>query len=489
MLRSLSILRSAHLVLAVSVIGFICGEAMADPVIKTSPGTFSLTVSPFTMGALHYPGGEIDALPAREQLLVLNPRTLRLHTLLRSFGDGEIVLARVTTGDSSVLSVDPSKSAQSATRIPRALEKLSRGESLSVGCLGTSLVENGCGAEGWQRLLFPDSFLEAKPPTAVPADDELARLLRIPGKIIDTSYAVGGTNSRYTVALVGEGIADGRPLRTSVFDHDLVIVALLPNGGIDRLAVYESVVRRLRDHGIEVLLLTDNAFAKKVPDGLWGNGEFVRRLADRYDCGVADTAAYMAEGELRGEKVYRDAIHQAAAGNICWAEAIVSVLAPALPPLAAVPSSREPAMIESPDKIPYNTLVEFTPQSEGAKLSDQPADNRVAKAFGLPGSRCLEYPVGASLAFGDPRMIAADLVVAVNSEFNAELRTSDGRFIRNIIQHRPVGEPQPWMRRPNTVNLLTPANFQGPDSPHSFRLSITDGTLLLHAVSMQLGAP
>jgi len=460
-------------------------HAFSETIIQTSPGTLKVTVSPFSVNSLRFPGGEITALPSQDQVLVLNLRTLRLHVLPRSLGDGELPLARIDSLTDSILKCDPIPLKSPVTRIPRSLEKLSKGVPLHIVCLGTSLVENGTLLNGWQRLLFPESFEPAPAGSPKPPGAEFASLLRIPGKIVSVSNAVGGSNSRYTFALIGEGREDGRALASTVFDNDLAIVALLPNGGPDRKAVYEGVVRRLRAHGLEVLLLTDNAFAEKTPDGLWTDGEFVRQLADRYGCGLADTAAYMREGELLREKVYRDSIHQADQGQIRWAEAIAGVLAPNLQPIPAEPIMAASSTLEPAAKVPDASLVEFTPVSVGSVVPNESSDNRPARVYLATKALRRDYPVGASLSFGDQSMMAADLVITAQCDFSAELRNEKGDLIRTVAQHQKTAEPPRWLRRPITLMLLTADDLSKPDSSKSYRLTVTEGTLQLYAVSLQ----
>jgi len=99
------------------------------------------------------------------------------------------------------------------------------------------------------------------------------------------SYAVGGANVRYMSSLAAYSInptttgvgntstlaygqipsqfalaPSNKPqLLSRAYDYDLVILGLYPNGGTDKLAFYEAVVKNFRARDVEVLLVTDNS--------------------------------------------------------------------------------------------------------------------------------------------------------------------------------------------------------------------------------------
>ncbi|HEY9250545.1 MAG TPA: hypothetical protein VIO38_15505, partial [Rariglobus sp.] len=266
-------------------LGLLTGAVCAASSVTIATNGLELAVAAGSTGSVDWPAATMTALPGRPQTLVLNLKTRTLHTLTRALGDGEIPLAKLEASGTGVTRVDNLEPVLPATRIPKSLGKLARGEPLKVAALGTSLIEAGWAGEGWLRLLFGQGTQEAR---YLVGNTNSAGTT----EVVLARYALGGSNSHYTFGLLGEALAgEGKPrLQSPVYDNDLVIVGLLPNGGADRLAVFEGAVRKLRARGIEVLLVTDQAFATKGESNeLWRDGYFVREMADRYGCALADT--------------------------------------------------------------------------------------------------------------------------------------------------------------------------------------------------------
>ncbi len=435
----------------------------------TSAG-LEVQVPAFDLLPVIFPGGTIEALPGNStQYLVVNPKTLTLHTLARNFGDGDIELARLTVAGNEVTKIEPIALVSPTTRIPRALEKIRDGKPLRVFCFGSSLVEGGTSKHGWQRRAFDKNYFDHS--------------LNVGSQVHAVNFGVGGTNARYSIALFGTGLENGKALETSAFDCDLAIVALLPNGGEDRDAVFEGVVRMLRSRDLEVLLLTDNSNAGKgIASGLWGGGSLVRQLADRYDCAVADTAAYMLEAEQRGKKVFGDSIHQSPEGHFEWARAVAA----ALYPYSEVEALAEGALdftgksvVTKEDIIPGGIEVDFTPANTGGILNANVRTNPLAGIYGMSSRTRLDLPEGSRLMVSHQTMRAADLVFEVSSSFEAEVREPSGGSLLKTIANQA---PEKISARPQIKPVVSAGELQT-SGPQTYTLTITSGVLRLYAIS------
>jgi hypothetical protein len=463
------------LVVALAFIGF---PRLRADVPSVSASGLTLEVTGFQWGGLAFAGGAVEALPSCEQYLVLNLRTLELHTLLRAIGDGDLVLATLTTDKTHVTRIHPCELELPKTRIPEFLGKREAGVPVSIACYGTSLTENGNAVDGWLRLLFD------KP------GDARRMNVHVDGYIAWENYAVGGTNARYAIALLGTAWHDGEVLDSPPLDCDLAIVGLLPNGGSDRLAVFEGVVRKLRDRGIEVLLVTDNPHASDgVRDGLWSDGIFVRELANHYDCALADTAAYMTEAALRGEDVYQDSIHQNARGHYQWARSVASVLAPevTLDPSDGLIASEADTLQPQP-LVPDLVEVDFTPVHQGGTEISEVPQNRLAVYHGLSDGLRIDINAGGSLEVYRAHMTAADLIFDASSSFRAELRrVGDDAIVKHMRYQAPQGNPV-WAIRPQTRCVFA-ADESGIVRDQRYELVVTAGTLRLYGVSYYVKSP
>lgn len=431
-----------------------------------------VTVPAFELEGISFPGDKIRALPYQDQYVVLNLKTRKLHTLLRSIGDGEIVLAHVKAGSTGILSLEPVDPAIPVTAIPSSIDKIRVGEPLRIRSYGTSLVENGSSPGGWQRLAFGDPSKSS------------CKSLQIEDSADWTSYAVGGANARYTIALFGEPVSGHSGVAPDISDTDLAVVALLPNGGENRLALFESVIRRLRTQGIEVLLLTDNARkGQNVKDPYWGEGEFVRAMADRYGCALADTAAYMCEADLLGEDIYRDSLHQNSLGHEKWAEAIAGVLSPEvtvascqenIPDINALPS------VQPEGEIPGAVMVDFEPDT-GSKLVTPMSANRIARYYGIPEGLCWDMKTGDAITLCAAQAMAVDVIFDASLDFVLSVSTEEGDLVKEVAYKAPAGSPA-WAVRPQARTVLS--HEDGPFSEDTlYKIQVKQGSVRLYAVS------
>lgn len=447
-----------------------------------------LTVPPFELGGLAFEGGTVRTLPSRKQYLVANLHTRKLHVLPRAIGQGEMVLGHLRTTENEITDLEILPQPElPQTHIPQTLEKLRRGEPIRVRNFGSSLVDLGNRTNGWQELVYQRSNPEQA--FYVGSGTE--------GHITSISHGLGGSNARYSAALMGTAVYDGKQLSSAAFDCDLAVVALIPNGGEDRMEVFEAVVRQLRARGIEVLLLTDNSNAGLGErSGLWASGDIVARLAERYGCALADTAAYVLEADVNGEKPFADAIHQTPLGHRRWAEAIAGVLSP-VPPrqLAGSETSAQPAPESAPgspstsalpqtvlaaERVPAAFSVDLLPAHTGGTLHRNQSGNQVAAIYGAPQTR-LDLSAGDSVEVSGKNLLAVDAIYHDSPPgFTGELRDAARNLIGTVVLERKTG----GSNRARALRLLAPeavAALDAADQP--LRLTVTDGTLRLYALS------
>lgn len=467
---------TSGLLAAVFALGFPSSAVGAVGAGGVSASGLTLTVAPFSVGGLRYEGGSLDAVPHKEQFVVLNLKTRTLHALPRAIGDGEVVLARVSVADGAVAKVESREPVLPGTRIPRALEKIAQGKPLVVSCFGSSLVAGGRSPNGWQRLLFDPAHPQKRFHVGTVGADGGSN-------ITNNSYGVGGTNARYTVSLLGEATLNETRFKTTAYDCDLAIVALLPNGGEDRDATFEGVVRMFRSRGIEVLLLTDNSNAGKgVSTGLWGGGNFVRKMADRYGCAVADTAAYMLEGELKGEKVFADSIHSAEAGHRKWAVAIAGVLSPGVELKAAPVAYVAMPTLQDVALVPAKIATDFAPVRIGGTEIAGGSSNPPGAIYGAGTPARLSLKPGDSVDVGREGLMAADLIFSATSGFAVEVREADGSAVIKRIDYKA---PAKVAARPQTRSVIAASELKGSEGK-PYRVTVTGGELQLYAVVYHL---
>lgn len=288
----------------------------------------TVTVSAFTAGPFYFAGGTLSVVANGTWYVGVDLYRNTLIALPRLGHRGWVPVGKVVAGASAVTSVEQITPVLPASRLPRAMAKILAGQALNVVVMGSSLAEGAdTSTATWAGMLFYSGSEVAK--------------YRLPAASLTfRNVALGGTPNLYQLAQLGNGgrnnsagaISDSGftekfvnrvpPTGRSAFFNgvDLVVLTCLANGGDYRMDIIEPVVRRLRERDIEVVLLTDNpqgptlSYATMATALLYTDGPSVMRVADLYECELADTAAYVFSDHLRyGSGIYSDSIHMLSA--------------------------------------------------------------------------------------------------------------------------------------------------------------------------------
>lgn len=305
--------------------------AAKRPLVRKAGG-LSVKVDPHSAGGFKSAGGTLSLVASGTWYVGTDLLSGALIALPRLGHRGWVPVAKVVTGSSAVASIDQIDPVLPKSRLPRFVKKLKDGQATNVLVLGSSLAE-GTGTDYWSGMLFNASSSVAN--------------YRVPGTMTFNNFALGGTPNQYQLAQLGLASAyqctqyneAGFPNtiggktppngRSTMFTGvDLVVVTLLANGGDYRLQCLEPIIRQLRKLDIEVIITTDNpqgaaqvggtgpyiwagGYQSVTSAGLYVDGPELMRIADQYNCELADTAAYVAEAALRypTASIYRDSIH------------------------------------------------------------------------------------------------------------------------------------------------------------------------------------
>lgn len=320
----------------------------------------TVRVGPFALGQWTFAGGAISVPAAGTWFIGAELWSGALRCLPRLGHRGWVPVARVVASSGAITSITQIMPAMPASRIPRTLKKLNDGASINVVVMGSSLTVSGGAATDWPGMIFGSGSIAA---------------YRLPGVIAAQYRGVGGAPNQYQLAQVGlaskhwgYGFANsgfaitGEPKfpppngRSAMLTGvDLVVIGVLANGGDYRLESIEPIVRKLRQRGVEVILVTDNPqgpstdYAAMSAASLYVDGPEVMRIADLYGVELADTAGYVFEAHIRsgGTGIYGDTIHMTtgtpsgpaallpANGHEAWARAVRSIFSirytPAVP--------------------------------------------------------------------------------------------------------------------------------------------------------------
>lgn len=230
------------------------------------------------------------------------------------------------------------------------MAKILAGQAISVVIMGSSLTGSGGAATDWPGMVFGAGTIDKyKLPTTV--NTKYTGVGGSPNQYQLAQLGFGSSHTGYGISGSGMPGALGSKLappngRSALFSGvDLVVLGCLANGGDYRLETIEPMARKLRQLGVEVIMVTDNpqgpstSFTDMTGSSLYVDGPSVMRVADQYGVELADTAAYVFEAHLRagGVGIYGDTIHMAggapngpnaaapANGHEVWARAVRSI--------------------------------------------------------------------------------------------------------------------------------------------------------------------
>ena len=331
-----------------------------DTIVSAGSG-LDLNVAAFSAGSFSFIGGSITLLPSWTWYVGVEINSGLLRALPRLGHTGWVPVAKVTTDATNITQIDQINPVLPPTHIPRTMAKIKAGKPITVCIMGSSLLAvDPTTTTTWTGMLFnsasdPDKYL-------------------LPGTIIVKSVALGGTPNQYQLAQLGmiANVGDGYPVnssgawldgfdvptatglvngRSTLLDGvDVVIIGCLANGGDLRLDTIEAIARKLKQRGVEVVMVTDNASSSNLPGAgisyetmmtadLFRDGYYIMDSAHRYGYEIADTAAYVFEAYYRynAVNIYSDGIHpltgqppagpnaQPSCGSEVWARAVRSV--------------------------------------------------------------------------------------------------------------------------------------------------------------------
>ena len=236
--------------------------------------------------------------------------TKKIIALPRLGHSGWIPVGRVMTGEDGVVAIELINPVMPECRIPNTVAKIVSGADTKMVTMGPHfyLTEN---QYSWMGNLFDK--------------DALHQDYRLPRNVSHSKTGSLGYGNLFNLAYTGffgshsgtakvdtgvhSGITDAKPLNgrsKNLTTADIIVVSCLLGAEEMRLETIEPIVRNLRKIGVEVVLTTDfpeydsfSTYEELIVLPRYLEGEKVREIAERYGCQFADTAAYMADAQLR----------------------------------------------------------------------------------------------------------------------------------------------------------------------------------------------
>jgi hypothetical protein len=455
-----------------------------------------------------FAGGQITIPNNVTSEIVIDLYKKELHALPRAIHSGCIHIASVTASSGAVTAIKkPASYVMPTSNIERTKRKMSVDRSyISIAVLGDSLsVPDGTGTP-WTDLLFSATYA-ANGYNVNLATKEL---------IID-NYAVGSQTSRYGLALLGEayqtneGVQYGNaqikykqyttpkyfesesceksPLANR--QYDLAIVGFGMNGGTDKMAFLENIVRILRKQGTEVIIITQNN--QTINETImYDDGFDIKVIADVYGCDVADTWSFVREAQLNGLTVHADTTHMSADGHIAYAKALRSVFNDLQQGKSEYknPNVNLYARLDNQQlatKFPKVAEILFDPYNHtGARIAGTVTDPKKNPAILFGGKTSsnyiLELQAGEYAYFGHPHVAGVDLLCDWGTAFTADIKHNSGLTVLATVNNTFSGLNRVGLNESVPIPLGSTSDGSPSYLNKGFRIDCVTGTLRLVGV-------
>jgi hypothetical protein len=444
--------------------------------------------------------GNATSIPLRASstnYIVANLWDGSVHNFRRSIGDGEVLLSVIVTDSASVTS----KKVPSTIRVPesavsRTKAKIASGAPINVLVLGTSIMSyatsTSAGNVGFVPLLFsttPTNTLyrvnNAASTTLSRYDhgSTAARLsFSLLGKAISNptfttsagalglSYGPGGAATLASVASTNVAVLD-----SWIATEPDVAVMDFYNPATYLLPYIEQCVRRMREAGIEVVLIangpnqSDNTYR-------WDDGLKLWRIAKAHGCALMDSASYFRERvDLYSDtSIWADGVHPSQYGNEILARSLRGVFNDIIQDKAAPMFSRgnvSLAEVTAADQGWFpeisENIVRFAAESGtswggSAATAATAAKNPQVLQSLKPTTNCLtSIPPSGYVQFGHPLMISADMYVEYepNTNNSISLTSNNGGTSLKTLSWSVSSGSYP-AAQPQVVELLNAAEVR-----------------------------
>jgi lysophospholipase L1-like esterase len=344
-------------------------------------------------------GGSVALFPSYTNYVVLNLGTGLLYPLSRAIDSGSVLIAKVITGTTNVVSIE-----KPTIKIPfggieyaKSLIAL-KFHSLNIHLYGDSLTGGSGSGTMWWDLLFKSQYATN------------GFNIFSPDRVVTRNYAFGGTVAEYTLSILGSDDNLRSP-------PDLVTIEVGVNQSRYAEVATEDIVRQLRANDIDVLLISGNA-NQGFPGVHEDLGLNMYKLAQKYRCAVADTWAYVNYVNLTGTNTWFDSVHQNQAGWNAWATAILGVLN-TYTQNAVIPDSSANRVLVHPIVAERDRLFDtatFSPPSgfTGAHFSTNVVlpTNAIPFLYGQTVSNAVVYvPTNGVVTFNNPNWVGCSLLL------------------------------------------------------------------------------
>ncbi len=296
-----------------------------------------------TGGIWSFPGGLVTVADNATNQIVIDLFQGKAHSFLRAIHDGGIHIGSLVTRNGMIERFEPMMPIRlPASAVERTKARLRAGQGpVRIGLMGDSLLHASGIGISWQRLLFDPLYA--------------TNGLNVMNASITTvaDHAVGGQTARHTLAMLGpavEGAGDWMPGEAMTLlpeflvneesspypqgwgescllkDLDLVIVGSIFNTGNNKLEFMESIVKRLRRAGVEVIVVTESS-GPSTPLYLYNEGYGLKAICEAHGATLCDTWCYLDEAVKQGQVPYIiNSVHYVQAGYDLFASALRSVL-------------------------------------------------------------------------------------------------------------------------------------------------------------------
>lgn len=224
--------------------------------------------------------------------------------------------------------------------------------------------------------------------------------------------------------------------------YDLVVIAYGANGGTDQVMYTETIIKTLREKGIDVILGTQNPRSVDL-EYISDVRKYMVQMAVKYGCTIMDSFSYVREAFQNGVAVHSDGLHMSPAGHLEYSKAFRSVLNDVLLPESTTKEDFQ-GRLYKPNKVnvPYMEIQTIPFSTTGTWVSSGFAIQKIMSTMfaGLDKTASkLQLETGQNAFFAHPHNRGFDLLYDMNDTFTAEIYRNNGGVLVGTITKTGLG--------------------------------------------------
>ena len=381
--------------------------------------------------------------------------------------------------------------------IPNTTKKIRCGLPIKILIIGDSLAEPAGTGIKWTQMLFDSSYknfgYNLKENFNINSSVENIAVGGQTIKLLLSQFALEREvilkGSYYNQVIMGD--YKSTPPRLSE-NYDLIICSIGANGGNERVAYLENLIKTIRNMGIELILTTSNPNTSTSSDSDYLEIEYLK-LSKMYDFEIANTNKYFKESGKNISDLLSDTIHSNEEGHKLYAKCFYDIFNKCLNSKNYNKNgmynnnrvcnylSNEPFT----NNMPFGFEIQYPLKHNGSEITDTnnaKCNPFYHRYFNDNNFKFIHLSVGQYADFYHDSAYGFDIIYFENSQCNGKVQVKVQNGNQNLGEPIIIGNGVPYWRG-HVIDGISPGFYYGYEKCNStIRLECIEGEVNIQGV-------